>query len=553
MKTKRTDFKVGRDVLIAPRMRVDNDAAVRTPRPTANMYLACCILVGAALAIAPLHAATYQNPVLAGDYPDPTVIRVGDEYWATATTSEWAPLFPLLRSRDLVNWEHVGNIFERRPDWAGGNFWAPELFEHQGKFYVYYVGRKKGGPLSLAVATAPKPTGPWTDHGPMIGQDAGSIDAFPIVDIDGTRYLMWKEDGNSRKQPTPLWIQKLSDDGLKLVGEMKEVFRNDATWENNLVEGPAVIRRGEYWYLFYAANACCGRACSYGQGVARAKNLLGPWEKYANNPIVLGNDTWKCPGHGTLVRDHEGRDWFLYHAYNASNFIYVGRQGVLDLVSWKPDGWPVINSGQGTSTEAAAPSARIVQQITHDFADDFSAANLRPQWQWPQNNEPQVKVGGGKLTLSSDATRKDAFTDALVAVKTTTGDYTATAELNAKALAATATAGLSAFGDRENALGVSLREGQLVVWKRQRNRHETLGTNAAPDGPAIFLRMTASAGHKFTFAASSDGKRWQPVGGNIDVEGAYLPPWDRGIRVALVAGGENAKAEFRSLRITPSK
>ena len=381
-----------------------------------NTALLATILLTFVFAIRCASAANYQNPVLAGDYPDPSVIRVGDEYWATATTSEWAPLFPLLRSRDLVNWEHVGNIFERRPDWAVGNFWAPELFEHKGKFYVYYVGRKRGGPLSLAVATADKPTGPWRDHGPLIGQDAGSIDAFPVVDTDGTRYLIWKEDGNSRKQPTPLWIQKLSDDGLKLVGEMKELFRNDKEWENNLVEGPAVIRRGDYWYLFYAANACCGRACSYGQGVARAKNLLGPWEKYANNPIVLGNDKWKCPGHGTLVRDKTGRDWFLYHAYAADTFTYVGRQGVLDLVAWKDDGWPVINNGKGVSIEFALPLPDAVQQITPGFSDDFTSAKLMPQWQWPQNNEPRVSIGGGKLNLSADATRKDEFTASLVAV-----------------------------------------------------------------------------------------------------------------------------------------
>src|SRR5580765_7082964 len=108
-------------------------------------------------------AASYANPVLAGDFPDPSVIRVGGDYWATATTSEWAPLFPLLHSRDLVHWEHVGNVFERRPPWAVGNFWAPEISEYKGVFYVYYVGRKRGGPLSISVATAPNPNGPWTD------------------------------------------------------------------------------------------------------------------------------------------------------------------------------------------------------------------------------------------------------------------------------------------------------------------------------------------------------------------------------------------------------
>src|SRR5687767_5778846 len=443
-------------------------------------------------------AATYKNPVLAGDYPDPSVIRVGEEYWATATTSEWAPLFPLLRSRDLVNWEHVGNVFERRPDWAVGNFWAPELFEHKGRFYVYYVGRKRGGPLSLAVATAEKITGPWTDHGALIGQEMGSIDAFPVVDTDGTLYMIWKEDGNSRNKPTPLWIQKLSEDGLKLVGEMKELFRNDAQWENNLVEGPAVIRRGDYWYLFYAANACCGRACSYGQGVARAKNLLGPWEKYAKNPIVLGNDKWKCPGHGTLVRDAQGRDWFLYHAYANDTFIYVGRQGVLDLVNWKDDGWPIINQGKGTSIEAPAPAPGTVQRLTPAFVDDFTSSRLSPQWQWPQNNEPKLSVGQRKLTLAAGPARPDNFVASILAVKTTTGDYVATTELNVKSLEGTESAGLSAFGDRENALGISVRGDELLVWKRQRNKHEALSTNTVSAGDRIFLRMNASAGHKFS-------------------------------------------------------
>jgi xylan 1,4-beta-xylosidase len=549
MKNKLSGGKVGRDVLIAPRMQANADGAVKTSRPTINACIARWIFLCVVFVTAPLQAAIYRNPVLLGDYPDPSVIRVGDEYWATATTSEWAPLFPLLRSRDLVNWEHVGNIFDRRPGWAVGNFWAPELFQHKGKFYVYYVGRKRGGPLSLAVATADKPTGPWTDHGPLIGQDAGSIDAFPVVDTDGTLYMIWKEDGNSRKQPTPLWIQKLSDDGLKLVGEMRELFRNDAVWENNLVEGPAVIRRGDYWYLFYAANACCGRACSYGQGVARAKNLLGPWEKFANNPIVLGNEKWKCPGHGTLVRDREGRDWFLYHAYANDTFIYVGRQGVLDLVTWKEDGWPVINSGKGTSIEATSPMPNVVQHVPYEFSDDFSARRLKPQWQWPQNNEPRVSLSSGKLNLSSIATNRDTFVASIVAVKTATGDYSATAHLDAKSVGPGETAGLSAFGDRENALGVSLRGGQLVVWKRQRNKHEMLSTNSAPSGETIFLRMGANAGHKFSFTASANGKEWKALGGNVDVEGDYLPPWDRGIRVALVSGGENSSVEFRSLQI----
>src|SRR5688500_7627889 len=268
---------------------------------------------------------TFRNPVIAGDYPDPSVIRVRNEYWGTATSSEWGPPFPLLRSSDLVNWEIVGSVFEHRPDWAVGNFWAPEIWEYRGRYFVYYVARKRGGPLHLAVATAAKPGGPYRDHGPLIGQDAGSIDPAPVLDELGEPYLLWKEDGNSRNQPTPIWAQKLSADGTQLVGSMKELMRNDAPWEGNLVEGPYVLRRNGWFYLFYSGNACCGRRCNYALGVARARNLLGPWEKYSKNPILAANDQWKCPGHGTIVTDPRGRTYLMYHAYDAQTFVYVGR------------------------------------------------------------------------------------------------------------------------------------------------------------------------------------------------------------------------------------
>src|ERR1043165_7149339 len=104
-------------------------------------------------------AETYKNPVVPGDFPDPSIIRVGTDNWATATSSEWGPQFPLLHSTNLVDWELVGSVFEHRPDWATANFWAPEISQYNGKHYVYYVGRKKGGPLSVAVAMAEKPIG----------------------------------------------------------------------------------------------------------------------------------------------------------------------------------------------------------------------------------------------------------------------------------------------------------------------------------------------------------------------------------------------------------
>ena len=90
--------------------------------------------------------------------------------------------------------------------------------------------------------------------------------------------------------------------------------------------------------------------------MARAKKLLGPWEKNPQNPILSGNEHWKCPGHGSVVTDPAGRDWLLYHAYDPKDFVYVGREGLLDRIDWGADGWPSINGGSGPSAQAAAPS-----------------------------------------------------------------------------------------------------------------------------------------------------------------------------------------------------
>jgi len=489
---------------------------------------------------------TYSNPVLPGDYPDPSVIRVGEEYWATATTSEWAPLFPILKSKDLVKWEHVANVFERRPEWSVGNYWAPEISEYRGSYFIYYVGRKKGGPLSIAVATARHPSGPWRDHGPMVGQEAGSIDPVTIIDDQGERYLIWKEDGNSRKRPTPLWIQKLSDDGTRLLGEMKEIMRNDAIWEANLIEGPFVLRRNGWYYLFYSGNACCGRGCNYALGVARTKNLFGPWEKYQHNPILAGNAEWICPGHGSIVSDGTGRDFLLYHAYHARTFVYVGRQGLLDEITWQPNEWPIINGNNGPSTNATI----TISTQGVNFADEFSASRLRPEWQWPQNNYPNVRTADGFLELRPVGSNVSDVVAAIVAVRTTTGNYTATTAIDAQTLKPDSKAGLAAYGDRENALGVVSDGTTVTVWCRQRNKTETVASAGAPGSPALYFRMIAHDGHNFRFAIGSDGKQWAPVGNDVDVEGGHLPPWDRGIRVALTSGGsEQARARFDFLRV----
>ncbi|WP_240635525.1 family 43 glycosylhydrolase [Hymenobacter rigui] len=497
----------------------------------------------AAAAEAATAPAIGANPILPGDFPDPSVVQVGNTYWATATSSNWGPVFPLLRSSNLGRWELVGHVFpDKLPAWADYYFWAPEISQEGNKTYVYYTAHKRGGNLAVGVASADRPEGPYTDHGPLVGQPDGSIDGFPMRDEQGRLYLIWKEDGNSINQPTPIWAQPINETRTALVGEKRELFRNNsATWEGNLVEGVAMVRHDGYFYAFYAGAGCCGAGCTYATGVARAKSLLGPWEKYARNPVLTSNDAWKCPGHGTVV-EYKGHSYLLHHAYAARGQQYVGRQGVLSEFTWTADGWPEFRGGSTPIAPAAAQA--------QSFTDEFSGQKLQPVWQWPVEQRPIATLRSGQLHLQA---RPD-HAGAALGHSTTAPDYTATTTLlNPADLPAGCRAGLAAHGDPDNVLALVARGNKIALIQTQKGQTTTLAEAPLPAVKTVQLRVQTHQGNRFTFAWSPDsGTTWQPLPADgAAVDGSFLPPWDRGVRVGVLAHGPaSATAVFERFTLT---
>jgi xylan 1,4-beta-xylosidase len=513
-------------------------------------------------------AATYTNPVIAGDYPDPSVIRVGADYWAAVTSGTWAPHFPLLHSRDLVNWRVAGYVFRAKPAWAKGDFWAPEITEDRGRFFVYYTARrdegpKKTGTLCVAVATAARAEGPYTDGGPLVCEirelkNVGSIDAFFVRDEAGRPFLVWKADGNDAEpdQPTSVFAQQLNEDGTKLTGRRKEILRNTEPWERHVTEGSYIVRRGGWFYHFYSGNACCGRGCDYALGVARSRSLLGPWEKNPSNPILAANEEWQCPGHGSIVTTPDGRYFMLYHSYRRRRDTFsVGREALLDEVRWPEaeGGWPSINGGRGPSSVAPSPLGVPEADDEAEFFDGFDSPSLGAGWRWPMPVEMTAlagPTGGGHLVLSPVSNPKgDRLTTAVVARETVSGSYTATALVDARGPAAGALAGLSAYSWRDRAVGVAAGGGRVFTWRREGKDERTLASAEAPNSPSIYLRMEATEGESYRFAFSADGREWKELGGPVN--GSHI----EGARVALTAGRtpQGAAAKFDWVRITPAR
>ncbi len=513
----------------------------------------------------PPHAHEWANPIVPGDHPDPTIVQVDGVYWASATSGEWSPQFPLFRSSDLVHWTQEGSIFPVQPDWAEGSFWAPELVHDKvsGRSVAWYVAKKRGGPLCIAVATATSTGGPYTDHGLLICEEDGSIDPCFMRNEHGAPYLIWKEDGNSADRPTPIWAQALTGDLLGLTGEKTQLITNDQPWEGKVVEGPFLLRREQRFYMFYAGNACCGRECNYAEGVARADHLLGPWEKSPDNPIIKANDHWRCPGHGTAIQapgvDRAGgQDYFLYHAYPTGGTIYVGREALLDRITWSErerdgrPGWPSVNAGSGPG--------EYVASMPINFRDQFQGVVLNPSWQWPVNTLPDITVGEGRVALRIPLESRLSprpVESAMIAVPRPAGShYVASVVMTVPGADPALWAGLSIVGDPFNTIGLGLRgdtnsDGHLLMlWERRGYQQRVLWHALAPANGTVHLR-TRSIGveHHLQFFYSHDGYEWFRAGDVYDA--SDLPAWDRGLRIGLMLEGPlGSSAGFQDFELT---
>ena len=285
------------------------------------MVLSACGAAGSAPAPSPLPAGTFRDPVIAHNFADPFILKVGTTYYGYAT-GDGTDNIQVERSTDLVHWTRLPDALPTRPNWqpsSTGLTWAPDV-AHIGTTYVmYYTARNAEiGKQCISAAVASDPAGPFKDTSaaPFVCQAdmGGSIDSDYFLDSDGTPYLVWKNDGNCCGILTQLWLAKLAADGRSVVGPAQSLNRKDDAWEGGLIEGPNIFLHAGTYYLFWSANDYAGP--NYAVGYATADKVTGPYTDAPENPVIKTRSPAAGPGGQAVIEGPHGDLWIVYHAWD---------------------------------------------------------------------------------------------------------------------------------------------------------------------------------------------------------------------------------------------
>jgi len=303
-----------------------------------------------------------EGPALAADFPDPTILVQNGTYYAYATEVGFVQIQES-ESVDLVHWTPIGDALPTVPSWANPfHTWAPSVIKTSSAYLMYYtVQDAASGRQCISMATATQPAGPFTDDSsaPFICQLSlgGSIDPAVFVDGDGDLYLTWKNDGNAIGQPTDVWAQQLSPDGLGFLGAPAELLTADQPWEGGIIEAPGMILAGGTYYLFYTGGAwdTAGAAIGY----ATCASALGPCTKVTTTgPWLASQGVMAGPGSPAFFTGADGQ---LRMAFDAWNPARVGYAGGGERSLWIAD---VAITSSGPVSSADQPPSPVASYLT---------------------------------------------------------------------------------------------------------------------------------------------------------------------------------------------
>ena len=425
---------------------------------------------------ADLGDGNYKNPILYTDYSDPDAIRVGDDYFMTASSFCNTPGLPILHSKDLVNWKVINYAIKNIPyeryamPQHGCGVWAPAIRYHDGEFIIFFPMPDEG----IFVTKTKNPWGEWSEPH-AIFEGKGWIDPCPFWDDDGKAYMVSAFAKSRIGFKSILHLTQMKPDCSALLDEGKHIFDGN---ENNQVtiEGPKLYKRNGYYYIMAPA----GGVKPGWQVVMRSKNIWGPYEY--KNVLVQGDTSVNGPHQGAWLDTQTGEDYFLHF----QDVYAAGRIVHLQPVKWIND-WPVM--GEQINADAGQPvmqhrkpdigeqAVEAAENFRHennladiyapDASDDFTGDRLGLQWQWNANHVDgwYSMTGHGIELYPVEKPESTSIADVpnLLLQKWIAPEFSAVTELMCATLEEGSVAGMVSLGVDYGAAAIRRREGSLSI------------------------------------------------------------------------------------------
>ena len=464
---------------------------------------------------------TYNNPVLHADYSDPDVVRVGDDYYMTASSFNCVPGLPILHSKDLVNWKLIGHALDTlipvdvfSVPQHGNGVWAPCIRHHNNEYFIYYPDPDFG--IYLVKATDPR--GPWSDP-VLVKGGKGLIDPSPLWDDDGKVYLTYAFAGSRAGIKSVIMVTELSPDGTREIGDDVMVF--DGHGDQPTVEGPKFYKWNGYYYILAPAGGV-----TWGwQLVLRSRHIYGPYEEKV--VMAQGSTEINGPHQGAWVDTPSGEEHWFIHFQDKEAY---GRIVHLQPMKWI-DGWPVIGSdedGDGVGEPVLSYRKPDIEadgiMVAPPESDEFNGSELGLQWQWHANPTlyygfPSGNLGYYRLNCIPRPDHEEGLWNLpnFLLQKLPAEEFTATTRLTFNSYKGTEETGFIVMGEDYQYISLQCIDGsynlRVIRCMDARTGGKEIVLFSEPiDQNTVFFRIRVEKGAICSYSYSVDGKRFTEAG-----------------------------------------
>ncbi|MBQ6253989.1 MAG: beta-propeller fold lactonase family protein [Bacteroidales bacterium] len=501
----------------------DTGKAISLPHPV-------CVKLVSNEPLSNLESLVIHNPIIPGYHPDPSICRVGEDYYIVNSSFQYFPGVPIYHSKDLANWELIGNVLdresqiplERANSWGG--IFATTIRYHEGLYYMVTTNVTKGGNFFV---TAKDPAGPWSEP---VYLKQGGIDPSFLFE-DGKCYMVSNPDGIQLCEIDPVTGEQLT--------ESKLLWRGTG---GRYPEGPHIYKKDGWYYLLISEG---GTEMGHNLTIARSRNIYGPYESNPDNPIlshfrrVAQDNQIQATGHGDLVEAPDGSWWITFLAFRrfGGDFHHLGRETFLAPVTWE-NGWPVVNGGEPVQEEMTVPASWTAKAPTsRSFREEFEEP-LGAKWIYVQNpDSTRYSVAGGVLTLRGNTPLEDNDHPVFVGVRQESPAVSV--ETKVRLNTPSGEAGVAVYQHGDGFISVGVSKGKASLRLKLKAVDTILGETSVK-GPETIIRVESKDGNMYEFFA--DGKLLGEVNTSLmssEVVGGFT-----GVVFGLYAAGGTAGFEY---------